>query len=117
MKLSEYLENVGRPVAYYPSIAKMLGSVKAALFLCQLFYWEGKQEDPYGWIYKTAGDIYNETGLGRKEQETARRELRGKHILYERLAKTPARLHFQLDLDRLNELWEEYLVNGWTKKL
>jgi len=54
MKLSDFLENVGRPIAYYPRLAQVVGGVKATVFLCQLIYWRGKESDKHGWIYKTA---------------------------------------------------------------
>lgn len=62
-----------RPVAYHPALAEALDSVVAALWLSQILYWDGKgtkHED--GWIEKIAADIYAETGLSQREQETAR---------------------------------------------
>jgi hypothetical protein len=75
MKLSDLLEDGGRPVAYYPSLALVLGGVKEAISLCQLIYWTGKQSDKDGWIYKQSNEVKQETGLSWKEQKTARRNL------------------------------------------
>ncbi len=43
MKIAEALSGLGRPVIYYPSLARFLGSIPAALFLAQLVYWEDKK--------------------------------------------------------------------------
>ena len=61
MKISDALRGLGRPVAYYPSLARCLGSIQAAIFLCQLLYWEDKKQNAY--IYKTSEELEEETGL------------------------------------------------------
>jgi hypothetical protein len=48
-KLSEAFEDVGHPVAYFPRLARSFGGVKQGLLLCQLYYWEGKQEGSRQW--------------------------------------------------------------------
>jgi hypothetical protein len=48
-KLSEAFEDVGHPVAYFPRVARAFGGVKQGLLLCQLYYWEGKQEGSRQW--------------------------------------------------------------------
>ncbi len=105
MKLTEFLENIGRPVAYYPSLVKLTGSVTSVIFLCQLLYWRGKQSDPEGWIYKTQAEIAEETGLTRYEQETARKILKEKGLLIEKFADVPRKLYFLPCIDRINDLW------------
>ena len=59
-----------KPIAFNPDLAHALGSVNAGLFLSQLLYWDGKGDDPV-WTYKTIKMIEMETGLSRREQETA----------------------------------------------
>ena len=88
-------------VAYHPSFAAIGGSVNAGLFLAQLFYWHDRGSDPDGWIYKTQAEWEEETGLSRWEQETARRRLRERGLVEEKLAGLPARLHYRLDVERL----------------
>lgn len=105
MRLTDFLENIGRPVAYYPSLVKITGSVCAGIFLCQLLYWRGKQTDPEGWIYKTQAEISEETGLSRCEQETARRLLREKGLIREKFADVPRKLYFNVCIDEINEEW------------
>jgi len=90
-----------RVVAYHPSFAAIAGGVTAGLFLAQLFYWHDRGSDPDGWIYKTQAEWEEETGLSRWEQETARRRLRERGLVEEKLAGLPARLHYRLDVERL----------------
>ncbi len=91
----------GRPIAFYSAYAHALGSVTAALLLSQLCYWADKGHDPDGWIYKTQAELEAETGMGRREQETARRVLRAAGVLQERKAGTPAKLYFRVDFEAL----------------
>lgn len=106
MKLSNYFENVGRPVAYYPRLAPFLGSVKATLFLCQLLFWEGKQRDKEErWIYKTQDEIQKETGLSRREQESARKQLRERGYLDEQYKGVPRQLFFRINLEAIDREW------------
>ena len=95
-----------RPVAYYPKLVKVAGSVNAAIFLSQLGYWTPKAADPDGWVYKTQSEWESETGLSRWEQETARRQLRERAILTEVKRGMPARLYFRIDVDALSGAWD-----------
>jgi len=97
-----------RPVAYHPDMARILGSVKCAIFTCQLLYWTGKGARKDGYIWKTQKDITQETGLSRCEQETARRHLVEMGVLEEKLAGIPARLHYRLDVEKLQASVQEY---------
>jgi hypothetical protein len=90
-----------RVVAYHPSFAAIGGGVTAGLLLAQLFYWHDRGSDPDGWIYKTQAEWEEETGLSRWEQETARRRLRERGLVEEKLAGLPARLYYRLDVERL----------------
>jgi hypothetical protein len=85
-----------RPIAYHPILAKKLKSVKAAVFLSQLLYWCDKGKSPDGWIYKNAGDFYDETGLSREEQETARKKLLEKKLIQHELRGVPATSNYRV---------------------
>ena len=93
-----------KPVAYYVAFANVGGGVTSGVFLSQLLYWTGKGKDPDGWIYKVQGEWEQETGLTRREQETARKRLRQVGILQEKRAGVPARLHYRVDVDKLIDL-------------
>jgi len=106
MKLTDILDDVGPPVAYYPQLRDICGSVNAVLLVCQFVYWRGKQADKEGWLYKAQSEIQNETGLTREEQETARKKLRDRGILKEKKKGIPCQLYYLLDLDQVKRLWE-----------
>jgi hypothetical protein len=110
MRLSDFLDDVGRPVAYYPKIAIFLKSVNAAIFLCQLVYWEGKQPDGEGgWIYKKQADITEETGLSRHETDGARRVLSDLNIIATERRGVPPIVHYKIDRNALDEAWDIWL--------
>jgi len=92
-----------RPVAYHPILAKSCGGVAAALFLSQLLYWTGRGKLADGWVWKSADDMEDETGLTRNEQETARKKLKALGILEEKLKGVPATLHYRVDFDALEK--------------
>ena len=71
----------------------------------------GTQRDPDGWIYKTQEEIEVETGLSRREQETARKQLRAVTLLREERRGVPARLYYLIHVETLNAAWEEFLAN------
>ena len=97
------LNVLSSPIAYYVTFAKIAGSVAAGVMLSQLVYWTGKGNNPDGWIWKTAAEMEEETGLTRREQETARRRLRERGFIEERLAGVPATLHYRVNLDAVME--------------
>ncbi len=99
---------LGSPIAYYTAFARVLGGVEAGILTSQFFYWYGKGHDPEGWIYKTQAEIEEETGLTRRNQETARKKLRDLGVLDERYTGMPAKLYYRLNLDRLFAL-----MNSW----
>lgn len=101
--LLKVLQN--NPIAYHVEFAKIGGGVTAGLFLSQLFFWSGKGQDKEsGWIYKTQSEWTDETGLTRYEQETARKKLRKKGLIDEKLQDTPARLYYRPNLNVLIDL-------------
>jgi hypothetical protein len=71
------------------------------IFARQLLFWDGKGRDPEGWIYKSIGEWQEETGLSRRQQESARNVLTKKRLMEEKRAVGPDgrwRLFFRLDL-------------------
>jgi hypothetical protein len=106
MRLSDFLHGIGRPVVYYPSLNAITGGVAATVFLANLCQWSGTQRDPDGWIFKTQAAIAVETGLSRREQETARKQLRNAALLREERRGVPARLYYQVQIETLNAAWD-----------
>lgn len=97
-----------RPIAYHPILAKVCGSVTAALFLSQIAYWSDKGASRDGWIWKTQAEMEDETGLSRSEQETARKKLVALGVLKEERRGVPARMWYLVDWNTLTDLIDKY---------
>jgi len=106
MKLANFLSDLGDFTTYHPALVPVCGSVTATIFLCRLYAWKGKEKDLDGWIYKTVDEMEEETGMSRWEQEGARKKLKSRGLLKEKLAGLPAKLHYWLDEDALQEAWD-----------
>jgi len=100
------LQAFDRPIAFHVSFARITGSVNAALFLSQAYYWANRTSDPDGWFYKTQEEWTAETYLSRREQEQARKILRQLGIVEEKLVGVPARLYYRINHQRTLELLE-----------
>lgn len=99
------LEILDRPIAYHRCFVTLTGSVTAAVLLSQAVYWSRRTaEGNEGWFWKTSSDWEEETGLSRREQDTARGILRGLGFWQEEKRGIPARLWFRLDLEQLEQL-------------
>lgn len=107
MKPTELLTELGRPIAYYPGLKKIVrDSTVAAILLSQLFYWRGKEGDPNGWLKKNSKELREETGLSYNEQKTARRILRSLGFLKEKNFRLEHRMGFKLNTDAIDKAWE-----------
>ena len=103
MKPSEMLKNTGRVIAYRPNLARLFGGVIAEVFFEQIFYWQDKTDSDLG-VYKTQEELEIETGLSRKEQETARKLLREKGVLTETYKRLEHRMYYKINNEKLDEL-------------
>jgi hypothetical protein len=72
-KVKEMLPN--RVVGYSPDLARIVGGATIGLFLSQLLFLSDKGNNPEGWVYKSEAEMGQETGLTKREQQTARRKL------------------------------------------
>src|SRR5918999_6205843 len=64
-----------RVVGYSPDLARIVGGATIGLFLNQLLFLSDKGANPEGWVYKSEQEMGKETGLTKREQQTARRKL------------------------------------------
>ena len=64
-----------RVVGYSPDLARMVGGATIGLYLSQLLFLSDKGANPDGWVYKSEAEMGRETGLTKREQQTARRKL------------------------------------------
>jgi hypothetical protein len=72
-KIKDMLPN--RVVGYSPDLARIVGGATIGLFLSQLLFLSDKGNNPEGWVYKSETEMGQETGLTKREQQTARRKL------------------------------------------
>lgn len=120
VRITDLLPEAGRPIAYFPRLREITGSTNAALLLCQLLYWYGKQHNTRGWIAKHARvvradpdgaleaanqSVERETGLTYKELKVARRALQARGFLEERRLYMAHQIHFRLDLAAIQRAW------------
>lgn len=92
-----------RPIAYRSSFARATGSVTSAVLLSQFLYWSynSATEARDGWFYKTMEEIYAETGLSRREQDSARKRLRDLGVLEDERRGIPPKVWFRIDRAKL----------------
>jgi len=110
------IDLLGSPIAYHRVFRAITGNTVAAIMLSQALYWQrivdkgkgGKE----GWWYKSAAEWEEELGLGRSEQETARKVLTASGFLATARRGVPARMWYRLDLDVLEEKLEAYQQNA-----
>lgn len=112
--IKEFLK---RPIAYQPIVAKSFGSVKLAILWCQFYYWMDKGNNEDGWIYKTMDQVFDETGLKRKSQETARKLGNQLGVLESKAMGSPATVHFRVNLEVAEKLIVDYMGKGKALKL
>ncbi|MDH4869149.1 hypothetical protein SBO82_19485 [Alcaligenes nematophilus] len=104
LSASDLMRTIGRPIAYHPALARMVGGVNAAIFLSQLIYWDERMEDAELGVYKTAEQWEAETGLSVREQTTARRQLRDRGLITETHKRIEHKLYFKLDRGAFDRL-------------
>lgn len=82
-------------IAFQRAFIRPCGGSMSALFMSQLVYWINRTTNEYGWVYKTLDEMQLETGMTRREQDTARRHLKSIGWIEERLMGMPAKRHFR----------------------
>lgn len=105
MSAAQVLLELGdKPIAFHPVFARISGSVNAGVFMSQCLYWLRHVNRASRSFWKTQEEWTAETCLSRKQTETARRRWRELGVLSEDRRGLPAKLWFDIDLDRLAEL-------------
>ncbi len=111
------LELLKRPIAYHALMAKAFESVPLAVMVSQLYYWTSRCDDPNGWVYKSAEDMYDETGVTRRMQDTARAKGIELGIMQAEVRGTPPVMHYRLEMSRILEVLQECLNKTVTTTL
>jgi hypothetical protein len=115
VKLSASLQELGRPISYYPELARFFGSIGAAILFQQLFYWKDKAMHEY--IFKRRQELEEETGLSPREQRKAQAVLVAAKILTVKNARLQHELHFSIDEVTLDAQWSKWLQAGRPNRL
>lgn len=103
MTPSNTLAVLGNPVAFYPGLVPITGSIKATLMFCQIFYWCQRTTNPLG-VYKSVSDFEAEIHLSYKEQIAARKRLVELGLIVEEYDRAQHRVYFSVDTEVLDQL-------------
>jgi hypothetical protein len=105
-KVKDLLPN--RTVGYSPDLARAVGGATIGLFLSQLLFLSDKGADPNGWVYKSEAEMGQETGLTKREQQTARRKLLSLGVIAIERRGFKFTYHFKVIWDRLYQVIEKF---------
>lgn len=97
-----------QPIAFNKHYVFLGCGINGALMLSQLVYWASRTKNSEGWIYKTHHDWTLETGMTRREQETARKTLKNLGFLSEKKEGVPRRVYFKVERENLYKALVEY---------
>jgi hypothetical protein len=101
-KVKDLLPN--RVVAYSPDLARSVGGATTGLFLSQLLFLSDKGANPEGWVYKSEAEMGKETGLTKREQQTARRKLLALGVLVIMRGGWKNTYHFKIIWEKLYQV-------------
>src|SRR5918996_1510833 len=105
-KVKDLLPN--RTVGYSPDLARIVGGATTGLFLSQLLFLSDKGHDPHGWVYKSEVEMGRETGLTKREQQTARRKLLALGVIQIERWGFKFTYHFRIVWERLYQVIEQF---------
>ena len=106
IKLIEAMND--QPIAFNKHYVFIGCGINGALMLSQLVYWTSRTKDNDGWIFKTHHEWTMETGLTRREQDTARKILKELGFLSEKKVGVPRRVFFKVERENLYKALIEY---------
>jgi hypothetical protein len=98
-----------RVVGYSPDLARAVGGATIGLFLSQLLFLSDKGHNPDGWVYKSEAEMGRETGLTKREQQTARRKLLALGVIAIERRGFKFTYHFKVIWERLYQVIEKAL--------
>jgi hypothetical protein len=97
-----------RTVGYSPDLARAVGGATIGLFLSQLLFLSDKGHNPDGWVYKSEAEMGKETGLTKREQQTARRKLLALGVIAIERRGFKFTYHFKVIWERLYQVIEKF---------
>ena len=101
-KVKDLLPN--RIVGYSPDLARAVGGATTGLFFSQLLFLSDKGANPDGWVYKSEAEMGTETGLTKREQQTARRKLLSLGVIVIMRGGWKNTYHFKVIWEKLYQL-------------
>ena len=107
MNTTDYMRAMGKPIAYYPKLAKPLGGVSSAILFSQLFYWQDKATSDLG-VYKTRDELEDETGLSHNEQRTAIKKLCERGVLIVTEKRLEHKTYYKINNEKVNEVLNDF---------
>jgi hypothetical protein len=97
-----------RTVGYSPDLARAVGGATIGLFLSQLLFLSDKGANPEGWVYKSEAEMGKETGLTKREQQTAHRKLLSLGVIQIVMRGFKFTYHFKIIWERLCQVIEKF---------
>jgi hypothetical protein len=97
-----------RVVGYSPDLARIVGGATIGLFFSQLLFLSDKGHNPEGWVYKSEADMGKETGLSKREQQTARRKLLALGVIAIMRGGWKNTYHFKVLWEKLYQVIEKF---------
>ncbi|EPC2247787.1 TPA: DNA-binding protein [Acinetobacter baumannii] len=97
-----------QPIAFNKHYVFLGCGINGALMLSQLVYWTSRTKDSEGWIFKTHHEWTQETGLTRREQDTARATLKSLKFISEKKMGVPCRVYYRVERENLYQALVEY---------
>jgi hypothetical protein len=101
-KIKDMLPN--RIVGYSPDLARIVGGATIGLYLSQLLFLSDKGANPDGWVFKSEQEMGKETGLTKREQQSARRKLLSLGVIAIMRGGWKNTYHFKVLWDRLYQV-------------
>lgn len=90
------IEFLDRPIAFHRPFVKLGIGITGALMLSQAIYWS-RRTNASGYFYKIQSEWEDETGMTRRELDTARKKLRELGILEEKKQGVPCRIFYRIN--------------------
>jgi len=101
---NDLAELLDRPIAFHRCFVDLGAGIQGALILSQAIYWSNRTSDHDGWFWKTRQQWDDETGLRRRQQESARAKLCKLGILEEDKRGVPCRVFYRVNWTVLGDL-------------
>lgn len=110
------IELLDRPIAFHRAFVELGLGITGALFLSQSLYWSRRTNES-GWFYKTQDEWEEETGLSRREQDSARKRLKFLGIIEEKKQGVPCRVFYKVNDEKLLALLSQKIDKKAEKSL